>query len=127
MPVDFLLLQANPLLELLDELLGRLPELFGLRRALPQRPPAQGGQQGTAVKTHFLLQHTLFSRCVINKTPMKSTPSIKGFLTTKKLLDQDKKALSKDASQKSLSRASVRLKNFEDVLDGRTPTRNNFQ
>lgn len=58
---------------------------------------------------------------------MKSTPSIKGFLTTKKLLDQDKKALSKDASQKSLSRASVRLKNFEDVLDGRTPTRNNFQ
>jgi len=58
---------------------------------------------------------------------MKSTSSIKGFLTTKKLLDQDKKTLSKDASQKSLSRASARLKAFEDALDGRTPPRANFQ
>jgi hypothetical protein len=48
---------------------------------------------------------------------MKSagTSSIKNFLTTKKLLDQDKKTLSKDPSQKSLSRASVRLQKNEDL------------
>jgi hypothetical protein len=57
---------------------------------------------------------------------MKSTSSIKGFLTTKKLLDQDKKTLSKDASQKSLSHASAKLKAFEDVLEGRNPVRTHF-
>lgn len=49
--------------------------------------------------------------------------SIKNFLTTKRLLDQDRKSLHRDASAKSLSRASLKLRVPDELQSDISPTR----